>query len=281
MDSLIPDLIAVQSSERVPLARSPLALALCQIRFTSVLAISDSARVSPFQDAISDEFPVAAPANETKPQFALGPRQGEVRQQPSSVKWTFRDEADTWRVTLATDYVAVETRRYADFSEFLGKLTLVLDALCQHLSPKYVTRIGLRYLNEIRGEDLDLKHIVNDKLLGPVGEEALSGSATAMEFMNQHRFSFPEGQSILLHYGYLPNGSVIRDPLPTVDTDLPFFVLDMDLSKTFESNAYMHMDVEEIRNYIDAYHTAVYSIFRWCVSEDYIAKVKGDSSDNA
>ena len=57
------------------------------------------------------------------------------------------DEEGNWRVSLAIDFVALETPRYTDFGEFLDRLMFVLDVLDRTVNVGDSTRIGLRKIN--------------------------------------------------------------------------------------------------------------------------------------
>ena len=84
------------------------------------------------------------------------------------VFWRFFDRSKTWRVSLANNFVAIETLNYGDRREFLGRLYSIVDALAATIEPSPATRIGYRYINRI----VEFRHIsilselVNERLIG-------------------------------------------------------------------------------------------------------------------
>ena len=80
------DLLNLPDAPRVVLNNAPLVLALCQVRFSSMLSVTDPASLAAFQRAIQPKYPVAAPVQEVELLVGVGPNdlglRGEQRRLP-------------------------------------------------------------------------------------------------------------------------------------------------------------------------------------------------------
>jgi uncharacterized protein (TIGR04255 family) len=68
--------------------------------------------------------------------------------------WRLSDSVGRWRVSLAVDFVAIETSHYEHFGEFLDRLSFVLEVLDRTVHPGDSTRIGLRKINLLSRPDM-------------------------------------------------------------------------------------------------------------------------------
>lgn len=265
-----PDFIDLPNQERVPLDVSPLTLAVCEVRFGAILSVADSSYVAPFQREIIEHFPVAAPADQLEISLTLGQGQGRVQGRPASRRWVFTDASGAWKTVLAEDSIVLETRKYDSFDDFLARLTIVLTALEKSIRPTVVTRLGLRYINEIREPDVNWKEIINPLVVGPAGESGFSGKAEALEFLCHFNFRYPGRKGCNLVCGLLPQGTVVANPLPTTRLDQPFFLLDIDAFEEYEMGGSPGVDTASICTQVARFHETIYSVFRWSVSDSYI-----------
>ena len=92
----------------VPLKNAPLVRVVAQVRFPLITAIGDQQFIAPFQEALRKIYPVLRP--ERIQGVIFGP-EGAIPTQEEQV-WRFFDVEDHWRISLAPDFVAVETTKY-------------------------------------------------------------------------------------------------------------------------------------------------------------------------
>lgn len=259
-----------EAPERQVYARPPLALALCQVRFATKFGLNDLG-VAPFQEAIEDEYPNPERQQELaaiqvgSPGALLG-----MQAQAPSLLWKFIDETGDWTVTLTQDFVTLETRAYADFDDFLGRLRRVLLALIGTVKPGVGRRIGLRYINEIRSAERAWLGIIRADLLGVLAINPFQSSCDqAIQVLSLRA----REARINLQHGLFPTGTtVVPKPGTQAGTD-PFYLLDVDMYQEFAPPKSLKMDASKISEYVAGYHATVSELFRWAMTDEYRASL--------
>lgn len=248
---------------------SPLVLALCQIRFASVLSVADPTFVVPFQRAILDHYPITKPQEQVDMEVNIVEGEPQVKRGSPFRTWRFTDTEDNWAVILAHDFLAIETRRYDHFEDFIGQLRLVSEALIDHIKPTVGIRLGLRYINEIRSDNRDWSSTINKDLLGPL---AIEGFAQSVEQGVQELvLRFPKGQGVNVRHGHLSQGTTVQPrPGDQISTE-PFYLLDYDIFQEFIPPNVLRMHSDHICALVAEYHENIYRLFRWSVTDQFTA----------
>jgi uncharacterized protein (TIGR04255 family) len=268
------ELISLPDVPRIVLEHSPLVLALCQVRFSAVLNVANPAFVGPFQHAIQARYPIARQTQQVGFQFGIGSGAAEIQQSPPSLQWQFADQHDNWKVVLAPDFLTIETRAYEQFNDFLDRLQEVLDALAQHIQPAVVTRLGLRYIDEIRQSDMEWSDVIRAELLGPVAVPELIANAIQTATIQQLLLRYPDNQGITIHHGLFPTGSIVQ-PRPGEEMPgSPFYLLDTDVYREFPLPEALPTDPKVICRYVEASHKVIYRLFRWSVTDAYLSTLE-------
>ena len=264
MSQAVLDLLTLPDVSRIELRAPPLVLALCQVQYEGVASLEDARRIAPFQSAIQQEYPLStiAPRSISLQVHATG------MQQVNSFQWVFRDRDDVWHLALANDAITLETRRYDQFPNFLGRLRTVLNALQTHLEPSAIKRVGLRYINEIRTGDANWGAIIRPQLLGPLTEPVLARYAA--QVIQELRLAYPEGHAINVRHGLFPGGTTVQPREGETPLDGSFYLLDLDAFQVSSDQPPESLDPEAICARVDAFHTSIYQLFRWSVSDAYI-----------
>lgn len=264
--------LGLDEVSRVALETTPLTLAVCQLRFSPVLSVARAEYVAAFQAALEDQYPLVSEIDEIQVPLAGG-MEGLIAQPRRSPQWHLSDLDDRWKVVLAQDFCAIETRAYDDFSDFLDRLREVMQALLEHIRPRLETRLGLRYVNEIREQPYDWPRVVRPALLGPMAEPVFVPGAERFQMHNQAILGYPEGLGIAIRYGLLPDGTTVQ---PQSGTDLPsgpFFLLDFDAYQDFPRQSGLLGDPDRILNRATEFHAAIYKLFRWSVTDEYLSSL--------
>ncbi len=268
------DIVRLPDPPRVVFETPPLRLALCQIRFPRLLTVANPPDVAPFQRAIKAEYPILPPGPTLEFGVALGPG-ANLKPTPPVTEWRFTDRQQAWTVVLTQEFIAIETRRYDRFEDFLGRLRRLLTSLGQHLEPDAVTRIGLRYVNEIRVDELPWSEVVRRELLGPVAVPELSDLVrqSVQEIVLRSRGD--DSQGVTLRHGVLPDGSTVA-PLPGQEPPGgPFYLLDIDVARTFSIPNLPMMDPDEICQGVSEYHRVIKRVFHWALRDEYLSTLEG------
>ena len=244
----------------VPLPNAPLVRVIAQVRFPPVLSIEKRDFVAPFQEAIRARYPILR-AEQTRG-VLLG-AQGSVPM-PPAVTWRFTGLDEKWRVSLATDFAAIETTAYESRSDLLARLEEVIRALEAHVAPKMVDRLGVRYIDRIKGAAVNnIGRLVRPEILGVAGTAAAQHASHAL---SEAVFSLPDQRSQMrARWGILPPNATV-DPSAIEPIEEPSWILDLDIfsseSRPFESSAIL----SDARVYAER----TYSFFRWVVTDEFL-----------
>ncbi len=244
-----PDIPAV---DHEVFAKPPLKAMLGQIRFLPVLKVADTASLIAFQEVIRHEFPTF----DREQQFSLvfGPQGPQGASSQEAFRFSTSDGA--WSALLTTEALTLEADvavRYTSYDEFGERFRLVWQALVDVFNPTHVSRQGLRYVDHIEGERpaAEWATLIKQELLGPlVGAFATS----AVQSVSELRFPREDGVIVFKH-GVLPLG-----PQGSIG-----YLLDFDY---FTEEPVADASVESVMDRFDSYHRALYSFFRWCLTDE-------------
>lgn len=272
------DLLRLPDVPRIVLHHSPLALALCQVRFSSMLSVTDPASLAAFQRAIQSQYPIGVPLQEAELFIGIETNEPEIRrEQRRSPQYQFTDQNDNWKIVLSQDFLTLETRNYEHFDDFLARLREALDALVQHIQPTVVTRLGLRYINEIRSNGLnniDWSDIIQQDLLGPVTVSELVENTSQIASMQQLLLRYPDDLGVNIQHGLIPSGTTVQLRPKEEPPKQAFYLLDYDVYREFPLAQGLLMNTEAICHHVEIYHTMIYRLFRWSVSGDYLSTLE-------
>lgn len=248
----------------VPLSKAPLVRVICQVRFPLIVAVEQRDTIAPFQEAIRGTYPVL---REERTQAVLVGPTGIGQAAPNQIVWRFHDIDAVWRVSLAPDFVALETTRYTSRAEFLDRLRQVLDVLEEHVQPKLIDRLGVRYVDRVAGpEVLDLPRLVRAEVCGIAGTAAaahLQHSITESMFVIDH-------EQLLARWGKLPPQATIDPTIEPINE--PSWILDLDMFSTERAP----FDVDRVLAATTGYCERIYGVFRWAVTDEFLRRFGGN-----
>lgn len=242
----------------VPLAHAPLTRVIAQVRFPELLSIGQEGFVAPFQKDIEDIYPILrqepiSPAIQVGSQIIQAPR----------IAWRFYDESTHWRATLTSDFLALETTRYESRTDFLHRLEVLTNALITHMRPKLIDRLGIRYIDRLSGDAVQkISTLFRPEVSGVCGTDLNKYTRLTM---TESLLELPQEQ-IITRWGYVPEGGTydLAGVEPRPETT---WVLDLDMF----SSGPIGIDAETVRAKAQSYSERLYSIFRWAVTEEFLA----------
>lgn len=251
--------LVLTGEPRVVFRHHQIHLALCQIKVPRILRVQEPGFVAPFQEAIRKDYPALT----EQQQFGLVVGPDGVSQVPGSKAWRFDDRGRDWSVVLATDFIALETRRFTRIEDFLSRLRMVLTAFSSTVGPTLRGRLGLRFVNHLRHQDVasptDWTTFLRTSLLGPMADPLADGKIT--QTFQEIRMPLGEGSSVIIKHGYMPsmNASpvVLADDRPAVDG--PFYLLDIDCADELEAD----FSVDSICDRVREFNEAEREVFMW------------------
>jgi uncharacterized protein (TIGR04255 family) len=239
---------------------------IAQVRFSPIFAIQKPEFMAGFQEAIRSDYPVLRQEQAQ----GLPLRSGGLASGPKNTTWRFSEMEGAWRVSLAPDFVALETTRYTSRGDFLGRLEAILGALEEHVGPALVQRLGLRYIDRVEGEDAtDIAKLVRQEMLGLM--------ATPLAAHMQHAISetlldLPDSQDRLrVRWGRIPPQGTV-DPTAIEPIDEQSWVLDLDMYSTEEQP----FSAETVLSAASRYAERLYAVFRWAVTNEFLRRFGGE-----
>ncbi|WP_422365680.1 TIGR04255 family protein [Pelagibius sp.] len=250
---------------QIPLPDAPLTTVLAQIRFTHVFAAADQSFIADFHNEISDEFPIAKEEHNVSLQVS-GPMP-----QPKIVPiWRFENDEMNWRVSIATDFMSLETKAYEsrqDFNNRLGKLLKVVSDVFQ---PSRVTRIGVRYVDHIKEEPLSRLHdLVRRELVGFSTSEL---KPHLVRSLNETLCEVEEGR-LLVRWGLMQENTT-HDAIMMPAVPDKSWMLDLDAYREFPDQQ-TPFDGENVKEIAFALAGRAYAFFRWAVRDEFIRTYGG------
>ena len=159
--------------------------AVCELRFPAILEYETKPPIM-LQRELRKEYP------EYEKQQAFNVADPSARE----VQHVLKSRKGDWLVTIRTYSIAVQTSRYTHFSEFLDRLRFLVDKSLPLLDTDFFTRVGLRYINEIRLEEVGPVGWINDDLIAPI-VHGIYG--TVDRYVQEVRGSMESGKFTLRH----------------------------------------------------------------------------------
>lgn len=242
-------------SDRVVFGVNPLVEVVCQFRFPAVLRIAAEVP-SNFQERIRHHFPLFR--TQTFPTIFSGitgsPHVPNVA--GANVIHEFSSENNAWTVSLSSEYLALTTRQYQHWEDFLARLEQPLTALKEIYEPAFFSRVGLRYQDVIRRSQLGIEDTPWSRLLKPeiIGFLANSSMEDAVqETAGQSLLTHDEqGGRVRLQHGFaqLPGDQEIC------------YLIDSDF---FTDN---RIGVHDGLAILNNFNKSAGNLFRWCITPE-------------
>lgn len=257
--------LTAQPPEEVPLKDAPLIRVIAQVRFPPILSIEKKDFVGSFQEAIREKYPILE--SEQTQTLVLGP-QGVV--QPTfQLTWRFIDTAGSWRVSLAPNFMALETTAYSSRRDFLERLEYLLIAFEPIFNPQIIQRFGLRYVNRLIGQDLqDISSLVKPEIAGLMTAEFIED---LHQTVNESLFVIPNGgEEIIARWGLMPGDVTFTPDIEPVAESSWMLDIDMSLSKNRE------FSIKELMSEGRCFAERIYTFFRWAVKDDFLRRFGGE-----
>ena len=156
---------------------------ICQLRFPAILSI-DTKEPADFQEAIRAVFPrYALKQDRLPPKLTVVNGTTQVENQPTIPNHHFLSADNKWKLNLTRDFISLSTVAYTSWEAFGKTLDQPLAQFIKLYQPAFFQRIGLRYVNMVSRQALDLggepwSELIEPPYLGILAEEDISEQAT-------------------------------------------------------------------------------------------------------
>ena len=248
----------------VPLAQAPLIRVVAQVRFPKSLAVEQHETAALFQKTVQDAYPVL---REEQLQGFVVDKAGA---QPAASQkiWRFSDVDAGWTLSLAPDFLALETTKYTNRAAFIARLRSAVEALGTHVDPKLVDRVGLRYIDRIEGSAIeDITRMVRAELRGVVGTPA---GAHVTHALTEALFT-ADGEQLRARWALLPPNAT-HDPSAVKPISETSWVLDLDMFRAGP----VPFSTDRLIADAERFAARVYTFFRWAVTDEFLRHYGGN-----
>lgn len=185
------------------LSRSPLSLVVCQVRHEQQLAATDTKAALAVHEVIRDAYPVIEEQMSQDLTIAAGPMGVQAAPASQARGWRMRSSDGLWTAVLMPTFYALETTKYATWTDFRERLVRLTGAISETVSPALEQRIGVRMIDRIARDDVDgpqgWEPWINQHLLGPILHPNLGAGITASQQVLNLKAD--AGRTIVLHHG--------------------------------------------------------------------------------
>lgn len=259
------DPLVSQIPAEIPLPNAPLVRVIAQVRFPLVIAIQQREFVAPFQEAIRKRYPVLR--EEQVQGLVLAPAGVQIQVAAPSPVWRFSDTTGHWRVSLAPEFLAIETTKYASRDDFISRFRDVAGALAEHVEPQVVDRLGVRYIDRIIvSSPQDISGLVRPEVLGFIASKA----ATHLQHSLSESGFAVEQNRLVARWGMLP-ANMTYDAAALESVSERSWVLDLDVYRDTAQPFVVEELVQEARGFAER----IYAVFRWAVTTEFLRRHGG------
>ncbi|MGB3691335.1 MAG: TIGR04255 family protein [Spirulinaceae cyanobacterium] len=248
--------------ERVIYKRNPLIEVVCQVRFPTILKISNQDPVE-FQDRVRFEYPLY----EVHKSVSIPGNQNEILQLVQKIglplnfqdtTYNFRSEDSKWQVSLNKDFIALATTKYERYEIFKEKLQEVITVFDDTYKPSFYSRVDLKYQDLIIRSNLKLDQKTDWKYLIP---EHIAPEFYTPEIADSVK-AFMKNVEIDVEYGRLQfkHGLVMTQD-PEKGKSEPGYLLDADFFVDQKTRR------EDVWNVLDKFKESAGRLFKWSITD--------------
>jgi len=264
MTSDKPEPLYGDAPDQIPLPNAPLEIVLAQVRYPKILAISQAEKIIGFQEAIRDEYPNFT--TDHIQQISISEDQGSTS--PLEKIWRFSSMDNSWRVSLSTNFVALETSKYESRQDFCGRFSKIISSFESTFKPKIIQRVGVRYIDRIRSPEInEIQDMIKRDILGVY----LTEFGKNAEYSLTNVVSKVEEGTLQARWGHLPANATF-DPAALKPIDVESWIMDLDVFSQMNTA----FSSEDCVNRVRAYATRAYAVFRWMIEDKFIEIYGGE-----
>lgn len=260
-----------ESDINVPLVTAPLVRTIAQVRFPHLTRFStnEDAVGNKVADALADQYPLMEFGQEVTMTITAD---GVNEDRSSTRLWRLLSGDRHWQITFCGAFLSIDTTQYVRRRDFAQRLLDAWKALNEHVTVPYISRLGVRYVNQLTQPDLlgRLPELLRPEVLG-ISKSHHAEEAKLLSAITEARYSLPDDASFMARWGMLPANTTIDSSVPAYD--YPTWLLDTDSFREFAPGAQQGADLyEDVRDLA----LRGYQFFRWAVTEEFLIAFGGE-----
>jgi uncharacterized protein (TIGR04255 family) len=262
MTPKLPQPLGGAPPTEVSLARAPLVRVVAQVRFPDILKIDSKDAIAGLQEQIRDAYPLFEQQATQQIHLQVGAGEPVIRQAPGSNVWRFLDVEKNWRISLTTGFCTLECDTYASRTHFMGRWMDVLKAVEKNFDPRIVLRIGMRYVNQVKGEALEsIEELIRPEILGIATSQM---RPHVLHHLTEATLVVEEGE-MLVRWGIVPANATI-DPAILIGIPERSWILDVDVYSTQQQQ----FNSEELGSRFREFAEREYAVFRFVTTPRFL-----------
>jgi uncharacterized protein (TIGR04255 family) len=248
--------------EEVPLARAPLVRVIAQVRFENMAIFKRANFINPFVEELLGDYPLLDEGHETE---IIVDTSGISQKEDSTTQiWRLRSLDHHWTVTVSRGSLAIETSRYHSRTDFICRLKRVCEAFLTKIGASVVTRLGVRYTNQVSDETVSSERLVRFFRQDARGGLSIPPDGARINHSLCDALFVMEGRSVQGRWGLLPANTLFDPTLPPVGR--PTWFLDIDCYTA----GGIDMAADALSEEATSLSERAYGLFRWLVTDDFI-----------
>jgi uncharacterized protein (TIGR04255 family) len=240
---------------------APLTLVAFQINFPPVPDLDPQTPQAALLAALKERYPIlAGPATMQLDIGVGGPR-------PRGAKLTNRER--TWAISMTSEWIVLETSRYKRYEKFAEQVDWILERVHEHVSIPAVTRLGLRYIDEIIVEGTETLEAWKPWITWDLIAGGMIEGFDTREYLVQATIDVADLQHLVVRYGRVsqpaanPTGTLRIANSPTE----PYFLLDVDSFWEPSTDEFREFSAEEVRAVTLQLHDPVRDVFERAITD--------------
>jgi len=253
----------------IPLPRAPLASVLWQVRFPSqgTLVPKPNEFAPDLITAIQQDLKSVYPIFHKQFGHTVEVNDGQPEVRENAGLWRFSSIDNNWHVSVARNFVSLQTTKYTSRADFVSRTGKILEAIQKRLDPGAATRIGVRYVNRVALDGVDICKMVRTSAFGLFADPELQ--AAIQHSASEILLTTEEG-ALMLKSLVLPENAT-HDPSVLPPIPQRSWAMDFDLF----SEEPREFDVVALEQAISSYCKRIYAVFCWVVEDDFIKHFGG------
>ena len=236
------NVLNVPQLESVEYDHNLIDIAVCELRFPTLLKLESDPPVK-LQTNLRKKYP----------HYEVGNKVDLINKNaPQTRYYQFVSKSQSWKISLTSSSISLETVAYKNFADFNQRLTELLNEIRTFIDSDFFTRIGLRYVNSVPVNNGNLGDWVNPELVSIVEGGSLG---KLNKFGSEIRGNTNSGNYTFRH-GIKSIGEI----------SIKEYLLDFDYYRE-------NVEYNEVNSLIDQFNKINFSFFHWCLGPKTIGKL--------
>lgn len=263
--------LVLAEPDRTRLARSPLQLVVCQLRFEDIPSVADprvGLAIHELLGGRTGPYPLFEQLKGEQLEVQIGVGGPITMQQSPLSGWRLFSEDRRWIVSLLPGSVALETTAYTTWEEFDPRLQAVFTAAAEELKPVLEQRLGLRYVDVLTEPEVSSpigwRGWIVDDLLGPVLHERLGPFVRSTQ--QQLEIDAGDGIRCTLRHGALPDRA---------RSDRTIYLLDWDVYRDHAQP----FDLADLNVAASSFNLLALKLFQQAITPEMLSYLKTDGRE--